>query len=256
MWIRPESLPFASDYRGMISRGSETNRQYWIWGVIGTSDIGGRIGNTNAAPGGAGVTMQEDNWYNIVITGDPIGDIVMYFNGGEVARVSYGTQPTTETTSLYMGYMDTFDYFPGSIDEVRVSNIERNLSWINTSYRNQRSSDTFLNISAEESFTVSCKVKNIGSYDGEEVVQLYVRNVESLLPMPIKQLRSFKRIELKKKQEKTVVFNLNAAEDMRYYDTGLKKYKVKPGKYEVQIGASSSDIRLKDVVEVNDTKAG
>jgi len=151
LWIRPESLPFGDDYPGMISRGSETNRQYWIWGIQNDNDIGGRIGDTFAAPGGAGVTMQENNWYHIVITGNPTGDIVMYYNGAEVSRVSYGTAPASETTSLYMGYMDTFDYFPGSIDEVRVSNIERNLNWINTSYRNQHSPTTFYSIGNEES---------------------------------------------------------------------------------------------------------
>jgi beta-glucosidase len=93
-------------------------------------------------------------------------------------------------------------------------------------------------------------VKNTGEYDGEEVVQLYVCDVESSLPMPVKQLRGFERIELEKGQTKDVVFNLNAAEDMRYYDAELRKYNVEPGEFEIQIGSSSSDIRLRAIVEV------
>ncbi|MBN1796700.1 MAG: glycoside hydrolase family 3 C-terminal domain-containing protein, partial [Sedimentisphaerales bacterium] len=111
-------------------------------------------------------------------------------------------------------------------------------------------------IEADGSLTVSCKVKNTCSYDGEEVVQLYLRDVESSLPMPVKQLRGFERVELKKGQTKEVTFNLNAAEDMRYYDAKLRKYDVEPGEYEIQIGASSSDIRLKDIVEISGKTAG
>lgn len=101
-----------------------------------------------------------------------------------------------------------------------------------------------------QSFTVSCKVKNTGSRDGEEVVQLYVRNVESYLPMPVKDLRGFERISLKKGQEKTISFELTPAEDMTYYDVHKNDYAVEPGEFEIQIGASSSDIRLKETVVV------
>ena len=166
LWIRPESLPFSTPYPGMISRGSETNRQYWIWGIQEASDIGGRIGDTNAAPGGAGVTLQENTWYQIVIMGDPNSDIVMYYNGAEVSRVSYGTTPTSETTSLYMGFMDTFGYFPGSIDEVRVSNVARNSSWINTSFVNQHDPSAFYSVGIEESITDAPQISNPSPTNG------------------------------------------------------------------------------------------
>jgi len=179
LWIRPESLPFATPYPGMISRGNVDNRQYWIWGVQGASDIGGRIGNTIAAPGGAGVSLQENNWYHIVITGDPTGDIVMYFDGQEVSRVSYGTQPSTETTSLYMGYMDTLGYFLGSIDEVRVSDVVRNSSWINTSYLNQMNPDLFISVGAEISRTGEPQISNPSPANG--AVDVSVSPVLSVL---------------------------------------------------------------------------
>ena len=91
-------------------------------------------------------------------------------------------------------------------------------------------------------------VTNTGERDGEEVVQLYVRDVESSVPMPVKQLRGFERISLKKGQTKTVSFILKPIEDMRYYDPQKQHYTVEPGEFEIQIGASSNDIRLKEHV--------
>ena len=97
---------------------------------------------------------------------------------------------------------------------------------------------------------VSVKVKNSGDIDGEEVVQLYVKDVESTTWMPIKQLREFRRISLKKGEEKTVEFKLSPIKDMRYYDALRQNYAVEPGEFEIQIGSSSRDIRLKKIIEV------
>ena len=97
---------------------------------------------------------------------------------------------------------------------------------------------------------VSVKVKNSGDIDGEEVVQLYVKDVESTTWMPIKQLREFRRISLKKGEEKTVEFKLSPIKDMRYYEALKQNYAVEPGEFEIQIGSSSRDIRLKKIIEV------
>lgn len=101
-----------------------------------------------------------------------------------------------------------------------------------------------------EPITVSVKIKNTGSRDGEEVVQLYVHDVESTLPMPVKQLREFQRIALAKGEEKTVSFTLQADKDMRYYNAMSRAYEVEPGAFELQLGASSSDIRQKATIVI------
>ncbi len=105
-------------------------------------------------------------------------------------------------------------------------------------------------LKADETVTVSVTVANTGTRDGEEVVQLYVRDVTSPMPMPIRQLRGFERIALEKSQSRTVTFTLKPIEDMRYYDAMLQAYAVEPGEFEIQIGASSRDIRLKEIVTV------
>ena len=68
--------------------------------------------------------------------------------------------------------------------------------------------------------------------------------------MPLKQLREFKRISLKKGEQKTVEFKLKAIEDLRHYDATKQSYVVEPGDFEIQIGSSSKDIRLKKIIQV------
>lgn len=96
---------------------------------------------------------------------------------------------------------------------------------------------------------VGVNVRNTGQYDGDEVVQLYVRDVEAGVQRPLKQLVGFERIHLKKGEEKTVRFTLTA-ESFSYYDVAGGKFIVEPGKFDVMIGASSDDVRAKDSFEV------
>jgi len=62
----------------------------------------------------------------------------------------------------------------------------------------------------------------------------------------------FERIAVKKGETKTVQFTLDIKEDFRYYDPMLRKYQVEPGDFEIQVGASNKDIRLKKIVAVEE----
>jgi beta-glucosidase len=68
--------------------------------------------------------------------------------------------------------------------------------------------------------------------------------------MPIKQLKAFERIALKPGESKKVTFKLTPKEDMSYYDVRKSDYAVEPGDFEIQVGSSSADIRLKGIVTV------
>jgi beta-glucosidase len=103
---------------------------------------------------------------------------------------------------------------------------------------------------SDDTIEVSFKVTNTGRIDGDEVPQLYVRDVESKLPMPIKQLKGFERITLKAGESKIVTMKLTPNQDMCYYDVKKSDYAVEPGDFEIQVGASSQDIRLKGTVTV------
>ena len=90
--------------------------------------------------------------------------------------------------------------------------------------------------------TVTCTVKNTGDRDGQEIVQLYIRDmVASIAQAPIL-LKAFERVELKKGESKTVTFNLGKRE-LSMYNAQLEEV-VEPGDFKVMIGAASDDIRL------------
>jgi beta-glucosidase len=98
---------------------------------------------------------------------------------------------------------------------------------------------------------VSFNVKNIGKRQGEEVPQLYVRAVAPREPRALKELRGIDRFALKPGEMRRVSFTLVPGRDFTHYDVTNKRYAVDDGSYEIQLGASSSDIRLKTTVTVN-----
>ena len=100
------------------------------------------------------------------------------------------------------------------------------------------------NADEELKLIISADIQNTGNYDGDEVVQLYIKDKESTVLQPSMRLRKFKRISLNKGDITTVVFELDKT-DFSYWDETQKNWVVEPGEFEIMIGASSSDIRLK-----------
>ena len=96
---------------------------------------------------------------------------------------------------------------------------------------------------------VSFKVKNTGLRDGAEIVQLYVATKGLSVPMKVRQLKGFQRVDLKSGEEKTVTFKVSP-QQFAYYDTANDKWVIEAGKYEFLAGASSQDIRLKKTLEL------
>lgn len=95
---------------------------------------------------------------------------------------------------------------------------------------------------------VSFKVKNIGKYNGYEVIQLYVENNKSDVHKPLRELRGFDKIYLNINEEKTVTFELEY-KDFSYFDINLKRFHVNYGQYKIQIGKNVNEIILETKVE-------
>ncbi len=87
---------------------------------------------------------------------------------------------------------------------------------------------------------------------GDEVVQLYVHEVSPVGPRALKDLRGIQKLTLKPGESRLATFTLIPNRDFTHYDVEHKRYAVDAGTYEVQIGASSSDIRVKSNVAVED----
>lgn len=107
-------------------------------------------------------------------------------------------------------------------------------------------------LSDTDTLTVTCKVKNVGSVPGAEAVQLYVRDEESTVRRPIRELKGFEKVFLNPGEEKEVSFTLNKR-SFAYYEVKLHDWFVESGRFILEIGASSRDIRLSVPVTVNGT---
>jgi beta-glucosidase len=97
---------------------------------------------------------------------------------------------------------------------------------------------------AAKPIDVSMKVRNTGSRAGAEVVELYVHDGHSKIDRPAHELKGFERVELKPGETKTVRFTLDRAA-LSYWSPVAKGWTADPGEFEIQVGASSRDIRLR-----------
>jgi beta-glucosidase len=96
---------------------------------------------------------------------------------------------------------------------------------------------------------VSLKVKNSGSRAGAEVVQLYVHDGHAKIDRPTHELKAFSRVELKPGESQAIKLQLDRSA-FEYWSPQTKAWTLDPGTFEIQIGASSRDIRLKAPIEI------
>jgi beta-glucosidase len=93
-----------------------------------------------------------------------------------------------------------------------------------------------------DAVTIRVDVTNAGARDGDEVVQLYVRDEEATVARPVRELRGFRRVRLAPGECRTVAFRLST-EQLAYVGADLRRV-VEPGRVSVQVGASSTDLPL------------
>ncbi|PGB92181.1 glycoside hydrolase family 3 C-terminal domain-containing protein [Bacillus toyonensis] len=104
----------------------------------------------------------------------------------------------------------------------------------------------------KDTVSVLVNVKNAGSIAGKEIVQLYIKDVESSMIRPEKELKGFEKVELQPGEEKTVSFTLNNR-SFAYYNVELKDWHVETGEFEILVGKSSREIVLQDNIFVQST---
>ncbi len=105
-------------------------------------------------------------------------------------------------------------------------------------------------LKASGTVDVSVAIRNAGAREGDEVVQLYVRDVAPLAPLPLKALRGFRRVHLKAGETQRVAFQLTPAKDFSRYDSEKEAETVDAGEFEIQLAASSQDVRATGRVRV------
>jgi beta-glucosidase len=162
------------------------------------------------------------------------GQIPIYYN-----HFNTGRPAKTETQTNYVSaYIDLKNSpkFPFGYG----------LSYTTFDYSNLKlSKKTMKN---NESIIVSVNIKNSGSVMGEEVVQLYLRDKVGSVIRPIIELKDFQKITLNRGETKTIQFTIDN-QKLSFYNNALE-FVSEPGNFDLMIGSSSADIRLKDSFEL------
>ncbi|MEG0308001.1 MAG: glycoside hydrolase family 3 C-terminal domain-containing protein [Clostridium sp.] len=193
--------------------------------------------------------------------------------GKAVADVLYGeVNPSgklAETFPLKLSHNPSYLNFPGEVEKVEYKEgvfvgyryydtkemevlfpFGYGLSYTNFEYSDLKVSNREINDT--EKITVTVNVKNIGDIYGKEIVQLYVRDVDSNVSRPSKELKGFEKVSLNPGEEKEVSFELDKR-SFAYYNIDIKDWHVETGEFEILVGKSSRDIILKEVITVNST---
>lgn len=144
--------------------------------------------------------------------------------------------------SVYVGYR----YYDSAKKQVKYP-FGYGLSYTAFEYSNLRLSAT--DIRQDEPLTVTFTVKNTGKFAGAEIAQLYVKDTESTLYRPEKELKGFKKVFLNPGEEKDVTLTLDSRA-FAYYNVAIKDWHVESGDFAILVGASSRDIKLEGHVNV------
>jgi beta-glucosidase len=185
-------------------------------------------------------------WYPGQRGGDALADVLF----GDVSPA--GRLPVTfyESTRQLPAFEDyamegrTYRYFRGQ----PVYAFGHGLSYTRFEYSGLRLSRP--RVGPAESLEVSLDVRNAGSRDGDEVVQLYVRGGAASPAAPNRDLRGFTRVPLRAGETRRVSFTLVPERDLLRYDEARQALRVAAGAWEVEVGASSADLRLRGRFEV------
>jgi beta-glucosidase len=97
------------------------------------------------------------------------------------------------------------------------------------------------NPKGNQTVQASVTVKNTGNYDGAEVVQLYIRDMVGSITRPVKELKGFQKVMLKKGESKKITFDITP-ENLKFYNGDLK-YDWEPGEFDIMIGTNSEDVK-------------
>lgn len=117
------------------------------------------------------------------------------------------------------------------------------LSYTQFKYSDMKLSST--NLKGNQTLNISVNVANTGNYDGEEVVQLYIRDLFGKVVRPVKELKGFQKVFIKKGESKTINFTLTP-ENLKFYDDELN-YDWEAGDFDIMVGTNSKDVQTKRI---------
>ncbi len=220
----------------VINAGSAVNVSRWIKDVpvLLHAWFGGQEGGHGIAD---------------VLFGDvnPSGKLPFSFINDFKDSPAYGNYPGEDlhvkyAEGIYVGYryFDKHDIAP-------QFPFGYGLSYTSFEYSDLKITPT--RMSSGQTVEVSLRVRNRGKRAGAEVVQLYIHDGHASVDRPVKELKGFRRVELKAGESQTIDFTVDKSA-LAYFSTAKKDWTAEPGQFDVWIGASSRDIRLKGKLEL------
>ncbi len=156
-----------------------------------------------------------------------VGQVPVYYNHFNTGRPKDAPDAQVRYVSQYL-----------DIPNEPVFPFGFGLSYTDFTYRNATLSDSIM---SEDDLVVHVTVENVGSYEGEEVVQLYVRDIAGEVVRPMKELKDFKKITLQPGETKEVVFTITETQ-LRYHHSDLS-FESDPGNYIAFVGSNSHDVQ-------------
>lgn len=184
-------------------------------------------------------------WYPGVEAGNAVADVLFgnYNPSGKLTATwprNVGQIPIYHSVKNSGRPMETEDFQKFKSNYLDVPNSPLLPFGYGLSYTKFEYSDLKIDkneIETNDSLAVSVVVKNIGNFDGEEVVQLYLKDVVRSITPPLRQLKGFKKVFLKKGETKTVALTLRP-EDLKFYNSVLE-FVAEPGEFEIFVGTDS-----------------
>jgi beta-glucosidase len=160
-----------------------------------------------------------------------VGQIPVYYNYKNTGRPQDNNQPTQKFRSNYLDVANTPLYPFGY-----------GLSYTNFTYSAVTLSKNTMR--PNERITATVTVTNNGNYDGEEVVQLYIRDMVGSVTRPVRELKDFQKIMLRQGESRQVSFTITE-DKLKFWNSDLK-YVSEPGAFKVFIGTSSANTKEAD----------
>jgi beta-glucosidase len=186
-----------------------------------------------------------DAWYPGQAAGTAIADVLFgnYNPGGRLPVTFYKSTNDLPAFENYAMTGRTYRFFKGT----PLYPFGHGLSYTTFAYKNLRTGSDQMR--AADTLTVRVDVTNTGKIAGDEVVQLYAKHIGSKVERANKDLRGFQRVSLRPGETKTVTLRV-PAQSLAYWNASTHSWTLEPDRVELQVGASSTDIRLRKTINV------
>lgn len=157
---------------------------------------------------------------------------------GEHGKITYNE-------GVYVGYR----YYDSHNIEIEFP-FGHGLSYTTFEYSNLVIASDESNANDDVSVKIQATIENTGTVSGAEVVQVYVSDIEASVQRPIHELKGFTKVYLKAGEKKMVTIDLNR-ESFGFYDADQHSFVIEPGDFEIQVGSSSRNIMLKNIIHLD-----